>query len=166
MHILLALLAIVGTGMVWYYRAKAAAEIGGKAVGKAQEVRGKIRRKRSREAAAFAPISAIDHPVHAAATLLRFVVGDERWVAERRRVGAMLREIADATTVEEATTYAEWASRQVEHERRTIDALSGKLREWLDVPERERLAGMLDEGAGDDPDALARASRARDLLLG
>ena len=164
MHILGIILGLLVTGYVWYRRLKIAAQAGGKAVDAAQRVRGKVRRRRSRDAAAFAPVSAIDDPVVAAATLLRFVAGDERWGARRAAARAALAGIADAARADDAVAYAEWAARQVEHERRSIDALAAKLAEWLDAPERARLAAMIDSVAGEDADGRARADRARDRI--
>ena len=164
MPFLLTLLAIVGGIGAWWWRAKNAAEVGGKAIDTAQRLRGQVRRKRSREAAAFAPVSAIDDPVVAAATLLRFVAGDDGWPTARHEARAALGEITERERVEEAITYAEWAAKQVEHERRSIDELGGRLREWLDHPERTRMLSMIDTVASDDPDAAARARRARNAL--
>ena len=160
MHILGIILGLIVAGVIWYQRIKIAAEAGSKAIDAAQRAKGKVVRKRKREAAAFAPISAVDHPVVAAATLMRFVIGDEAWGATRPRAVGELREIADEATVEEAIAYAEWAARQVEHERRSIDELSAKLREWLDPTERGRLAAMLEGLVPDEADAHARHARA------
>ena len=164
MPFLLTLIAIVGGIGAWWWRAKNAAEAGGKAIDHAQRLRGQVRRKRAREAASFAPVAAIDDPVVAAATLMRFVAGDEGWPTARHEARRALGEIADDERIEEAVTYAEWAAKQVEHERRSIDELGTKLRDWLDAPERDRMLGMLDAVAGDDPDGVARARRARAAL--
>lgn len=164
MHILIALLGIIVTGVIWYQRIKVASEAGGKAVDAAQRAHGRVKRKRRRDQAAFAPISAIDDPVIAGATLMRFVAGDERWGLRRTDVREFLATVADEPSVDEAIAYAEWAARQVEHERKSIDALSGKLGEWLDPTERDRLIGMLDTVAENDVDAIARAERSKATL--
>lgn len=164
MPFLLTLIAIVGGIGAWWWRAKNAAEAGGKAIDHAQRLRGRVRRKRARAAASFAPVSAIDDPVVAAATLMRFVAGDEGWPTARHEARRALGEIADDERIEEAITYAEWAAKQVEHEGRSIDELGHKLRDWLDAPERARMLAMLREVAGDDPDGHARLHRAGTAL--
>ena len=165
MHILGLLLGLIGAGVFWWYRLKTVAEVGNKALDAAGRVRSQVRRKRSRDKAAFAPVAAVDHPVIAAASLMRFVAGDEHWGRVRAPVEAQLGAIADGATVNEAMTYAEWVARQVDHEKRSIDALADKLWEWLAPTERAQLTGMLDEAMPmDDADVAARAARARSRL--
>ena len=161
MHILAIIVGLLGAGIVWWWRLQMIARAGNAAIDTARRVRGEVRRKRSREKAALAPVSAIDQPLPAAATLMRFVAGDEGWPRSRAEARRLLGEIADEAQVDEAITYAEWCERQVLAERKAIDTLCAKLAEWLDPTERERMAGMVEAmAADDDADARARAERA------
>lgn len=164
MHILLTIVGLIVAGTIWYRRMKIAADAANKGIDAAQRLQGKVRSKRRRDKAAFAPVSAIDHPVVAAATLLRFIAGDDAWGRKREASRAALLEIADESMVDEAVTYAEWAAKQVEHERKSIDTLAAMLRDWLDDEERRRLEGMVEAAAPADADGRARAVRAIERL--
>ncbi|MEI5678982.1 MULTISPECIES: hypothetical protein [unclassified Mesorhizobium] len=120
-------------------------------------VRGSVRRKKLRKQAGLSPLTAIDDPVVAAATLITAVVSEdtpltpEHETAIREAVSG----IADAKKTDEAVIYGKWAASQIDGANLVIDKLAPFLRERLDVDEREQLVAMVD--------GVARASGERSL---
>ena len=156
MHVLGIILTAVAGALYWSWYAQRAAEVGGQVIDKAQQVRGRRRRRAHLKRVNLSPAAAVDHPVVAAATLMEFVGGEDG----RERASTLLQEIAPATLAQEALVYAAWASEQIDDRRGATDLLCAKLTEWLDPAEKKRLQAMLHEVAGDGGrDARACAQR-------
>jgi uncharacterized tellurite resistance protein B-like protein len=113
-------------------------------------VQGNIRRKKLRNQAALSPLTAIDDPVVAAATLITAMVLEHGPILPKRE--AVIREvisgIADGQKkTDEAVVYAKWAAAQIDDTTIVIDKLAPFLRERLDPHERDDLLRMLNRVA-------------------
>ena len=95
MHILLAVFGILGVAAFWWYRLKMMNDAANDAADVIGRVRGNIRRKRIRHQNEMSPLTAIDDPVVAAATLISAMVSDdvpltpEREAALRKEIEAI-----------------------------------------------------------------------------
>ncbi len=76
MHILFLVLSTLGAAAFWWYRLKYLRQAGSEAMDAIGRAQGKIRRNKIRKQAEGSPVTAIDHPVIAAATLLSTVIAD------------------------------------------------------------------------------------------
>nr|WP_292147169.1 hypothetical protein [Mesorhizobium sp.] len=113
-------------------------------------VQGNIRRKKLRKQAALSPLTAIDDPVVAAATLITAMVSEDGPVLPQRE--AVIREVISQIAVgqkktDEAVVYAKWAASQIDDTTIVIDKLAPFLRERLDPSERDDLLQMLNRVA-------------------
>ena len=70
MHIVLAVVGLIGAAAFWWYRLKYMSDAANEAVDAVGRVQGHFRRGKLRKKSALAPISAIDDPVIAAATIM------------------------------------------------------------------------------------------------
>ncbi|XWN33251.1 MAG: hypothetical protein ROR55_09340 [Devosia sp.] len=165
MHTLMIIAGIAVGLFVWIRRIRRMSRAANHAFDAAGTVRGHLNRRRYKRDSAFSPITAIDHPVVAAATLLAFVAGPSGWPKSKGRIRMQLGAVAPAETVETAITYAEWASDQGIDEERAIASLVQSLREWLDAAERRKLAAMIDIAAtSGDRRSFILAEKATRLL--
>lgn len=70
MHIVLAVLGILGGGLFWWYRMKVLGEAASELIDSAGRARGYFRRRKIRKMAEHSPLTAIEDPVLAAATVI------------------------------------------------------------------------------------------------
>ncbi|MEM0930565.1 MAG: hypothetical protein AAGI89_14855 [Pseudomonadota bacterium] len=106
------------------------------------------------------PLASIEHPVTAAATLIRYVVGAETWPMVQGRVRAALTDVSSVEAAEEAIQYADWAPQQSIGDDQAVSLLIESLRERLTLDERQDFVRMLEDAAlSGDHDVQARASR-------
>ncbi|TPL00916.1 hypothetical protein FJ938_21810 [Mesorhizobium sp. B2-4-14] len=149
MPFLIAILGVLGAAALWYYRMKAMNDAAREVADVVGRVQGNIRRKKLRKQAALSPLTAIDDPVVAAATLITSIVSENGPVLPQRE--AVIREvisgIADKKKADEAVIYAKWAASQIDDTTLVIDKLAPFLRERLDPNEREDLLRMLNRVA-------------------
>ncbi|TPK91255.1 hypothetical protein FJ934_22220 [Mesorhizobium sp. B2-4-12] len=149
MPFLIAILGVLGAAALWYYRMKAMNDAAREVADVVGRVQGNIRRKKLRKQAALSPLTAIDDPVVAAATLITSIVSENEPVLPQRE--AVIREvisgIADKKKADEAVIYAKWAASQIDDTTLVIDKLAPFLRERLDPNEREDLLRMLNRVA-------------------
>ncbi|WP_192255933.1 hypothetical protein [Mesorhizobium silamurunense] len=150
MPFLIAVLGLLGAAAIWWYRIKAMNEAAREVADVVGRVQGNIRRKKLRKQAALSPLTAIDDPVVAAATLITAIVSEHGPILPQRE--AVLREviaqIADSPkTTDEAVVYAKWAASQIDDTTIVIDKLAPFLRERLDPHERDDLIRMLNRVA-------------------
>ncbi|TIY04760.1 MAG: hypothetical protein E5V22_10075 [Mesorhizobium sp.] len=141
MHILIAAIGLLGAAAFWWYRMKAMNDAAREVADVVGRVQGNIRRKRLRKQAALSPLTAIDDPVVAAATLITAIVSENGPVLPQREaaIRSMISEIADDKKTDEAAV--------------VIDKLAPFLRERLDVTERNDLLQMVNRAAqaGEQP---------------
>jgi hypothetical protein len=154
MHVLVAIFGILAAAAFWWYRAKyisdAASEVAD-AVGKA---RGAYRRNAMRKKAAVAPVTAIDDPVVAAATVIMAIAAEDAAVTPEieARVRDTVSKIADSKKLDEAVIYAKWASDQIADVNTVIDKAADFLSGRLNETEKEELIAMTEA-------AMPRAER-------
>ncbi|GLS29805.1 hypothetical protein SAMN04488498_11071 [Mesorhizobium albiziae] len=145
MHILLAVLGILAAAALWWYRMKMMKDAANEAADVIGRVRGNIRRNRIRHQNEMSPLTAIDDPVVAAATLISALLSDdasltpERETALRKEIEA----IARAGKLEETLVYAKWAASQIDDTGAVIDKLGPFLRDRLSEEERHDLLAMI-----------------------
>ncbi|AGB43575.1 hypothetical protein LB516_10390 [Mesorhizobium sp. CO1-1-7] len=150
MPFLIAVLGVLGAAALWWYRMKAMNDAAREVAEVVGRVQGNIRRKKLRKQAALSPLTAIDDPVVAAATLITAIVSEDGPVLPRRE--AVIREVisqiaAGPKKTDEAVVYAKWAATQIDDTTIVIDKLAPFLRERLDPNERDDLLQMLNRVA-------------------
>ncbi|MBZ9908897.1 hypothetical protein FJ872_20265 [Mesorhizobium sp. B2-5-9] len=150
MPFLIAVLGVLGAAALWWYRMKAMNDAAREVAEVVGRVQGNIRRKKLRKQAALSPLTAIDDPVVAAATLITAIVSEDGPVLPRRE--AIIREVisqiaAGPKKTDEAVVYAKWAATQIDDTTIVIDKLAPFLRERLDPNERDDLLQMLNRVA-------------------
>lgn len=150
MPFLIAVLGVLGAAAFWWYRLKMMNEAAQEVADVVGRVQGNIRRKKLRKQAALSPLTAIDDPVVAAATLIAAIVSEQGPILPQRE--SVLRDVisqiaASQKKTDEAVVYAKWAAAQVDDTTITIDKLAPFLRERLDPAERNDLLGMLNRVA-------------------
>ena len=77
MHIVLAVLGLLGGGLFWWYRLKVLGEAAGDFIDGAGRARGYFRRRRIWTQAEHSPLTAIEDPVLAAATLIFAIIAED-----------------------------------------------------------------------------------------
>ncbi|WP_288141988.1 hypothetical protein [Mesorhizobium sp.] len=97
MHILIAAIGLLGAAAFWWYRMKAMNDAAREVADVVGRVQGNIRRKRLRKQAALSPLTAIDDPVVAAATLITAIIAENGPVLSQREavIRSVISEIAD-----------------------------------------------------------------------
>lgn len=146
MHILMIILGLAAAGAFWWYRLKYMSEAASEVVDQVGRVRGHFRRKNLRNKAAISPISAINDPVIAAATVALAIASEDAVPSEAltgRLRDAIEPIAASPDKLTEAVTYARWASDQVADVPVVIDETSKLLAARLDEPEKEQLVALV-----------------------
>lgn len=159
MHIALFVLsAIAGLGF-WWLRLRAAGDVATEVVDAVGRMRGAARRRKIKKQAELSPVTAIDDPVVAAATLLAALAGDDgtlsdaREQAIRRAIGAL----TPHRKAEEASLYARWAVAQVADTDTVVNVLAPYLAARLDEPEKRQFVAMAQTVLAVDQTVPARA---------
>src|SRR5438552_4433012 len=150
MPFLIAILGVLGAAAIWWYRMKAVSEAEREVAGVVGRVQGNIRRKKLRKQAALSPLTAIDDPVVAAATLITAIVSEHGPILPQREavIREVISQIADSQKkTDEAVVYAKWAALQIDDTTIVIDKLAPFLRKRLDPHERDDLLRMLNRVA-------------------
>ncbi|TPI30381.1 hypothetical protein FJW08_14800 [Mesorhizobium sp. B3-2-1] len=150
MPFLIAVLGVLGAAALWWYRMKAMNDAAREVADVVGRVQGNIRRKKLRKQAALSPLTAIDDPVVAAATLITAMVSEGGPVLPQREavIREVISQIADGQKkTDEAVVYAKWAASQIDDTTIVIDKLAPFLRERLDPNERDDLLQMLNRVA-------------------
>jgi uncharacterized tellurite resistance protein B-like protein len=152
MHIVLAALGLLGAAAFWWYRVKIMSEAANDAVDAIGRVRGSLRRSKLRKQSALSPLTAIDDPVIAAATLITAIVSEDVPLTPQieKGVRSVIGEIADDKATEQAVIYAKWAASQINDATMTIDKLAPFLRDHLDQNERNDLLEMTERALRPD----------------
>ncbi len=145
MHILAAIIGFIAMGLFWWYRLRETARVAGEVANKIGTVRGNIRRKNLRDKANMSPITAIDNPLIAAATLMfsiqseEFVLGD----GDEEIIEELLLSLADRKSVEEAMIYGRWAITQITDSGLIVDKLGEFLKTQLEEQEKQQFLSLL-----------------------
>jgi len=90
------------------------------------------------------PVTAIDNPIVAAATLLSTSIVDPTLnPAQQELVKQEILTICNEEQAEEAMVYATWVGNQALDARKTTSVLCTKLQEWLNWQEQTDLVNMM-----------------------
>ncbi|TKB78608.1 MAG: hypothetical protein E5W81_14145 [Mesorhizobium sp.] len=156
MHVLIAAIGLLGAAAFWWYRLKTMNDAAREVADVVGRVQGNIRRKKLRKQAALSPLTAIDDPVVAAATLITAIISEHGPVLPQREaaIRSVISEIADKKQTDEAVIYAKWAASQIDDATVVIDKLAPFLRERLDAAERSDLLQMVSRAAEADGQSL------------
>ncbi len=144
MHILLALVGILGAAAFWWYRLRNISEAASEIADVAGRVRGTIRRRNLRNKAAQSPFTAIDNPVVGGATIMiaiatecgRFDANAEQALREG------LAAVAGPELIDEAVVYGKWATGQVAEASTAVKLVSPLVASRLTMQEREEFLAM------------------------
>ena len=149
MPFLIAIFGALGAAAFWWYRMKTMNDAAREVADVVGRVQGNIRRKKLRKQAALSPLTAIDDPVVAAATLITAIVSENGPVLPQREavIRSVISEIADKKKTDEAVIYAKWAASQIDDTTIVIDKLATFLRDRLDLSERNDLLRMVARAA-------------------
>lgn len=144
MHIVVLVLGVLAGLGFWYYRLRAARDAAGEVVDAVGRMRGSMRRKKIRKQTELSPLTAIDDPVVAAATVLVALVTDDVALSDQREaaIRAELEQLTDARKAEEALVYAKWAASQIDETGIVIDKVGPFLAEKLYENEKHALIVM------------------------
>lgn len=144
MHILGAIIAILGVAAVWYWRFKAFHQAGTEIADVVGRAQGAIRTRRFRNKAEGSVLTTIDDPAVAAAVFLYALAGENPNAAHvsDTAIRKQLATIVPAGDLEEVATYAAWAARSVIDPKDCIRRFKALWRENLASGEREDLVAM------------------------
>lgn len=159
MHIIVLVLGVVAGLGFWWYRLRAAKDAAGEIVNVVGRVRGNIRRKRIRTQAEMSPLTAIDDPVVAAATILVAVASDDIALSPEREqvIRAEIGELTTSGKADEALVYAKWAAAQIDEAGTVLDKLAPFLAERLNGDEKHTMVAMAGKAMATRGDPLPLA---------
>lgn len=170
MHILLAILGVLGAAAFWYYRAKSVSGAADEIIDAAERARGAFRRKRFKNKAEAATIDAIKDPRTAATVLLVAIATAEGRMSDKAE--AAIREAMKTVEVEkpeEELIFAKWATADVVDLNNLVSRLGRVWVEKLDMDERRQLYELAVRVASveREPDELMLSAlqRLRDRLV-
>jgi hypothetical protein len=145
MHIILGLFSLIMFAAIWWYRMKYLSEAAGEAADAIGRVQSKIRREKMRKKSALAPITAIDDPITAAATIMASIASEDSVLSPILESGvrAQLEKLETGGKLEEALVYAKWASEQVANVPSVIDVAGKYLSTKLNDDEKHELIDMV-----------------------
>ena len=166
MHILITIVGLLAAAAFWYYRLRTLGKAGREVADQLGRVRGNVRRAKIRKQVEGSPITAIDDPIIAAASLLCLLAlnNDPLTSHEEEAIRRQLERIVpqddtgepDAETMEEAVTYGRWVHRQGLDAPKAIRMLAAKLNEWLQSHQVRDLVEMIDGLEADNDIATSR----------
>ncbi len=145
MSLIIALMGIVGGAAFWWYRMKVTSDAANEVFDAVGRVRGNMRRGKIRKKAAMAPISAIDDPVVAAATIMVSIITEDTVLSPlvEQPMRAQLASIATPAKLDETMIYATWATNQVADVQNVIDLAGVYLSKQLSHDEKHELIEMI-----------------------
>jgi uncharacterized tellurite resistance protein B-like protein len=171
MHVLIAVLGILGAGACWWCRVHYLAKTAGEVVDTAQRLRGVYRRKQFKRKADASTIDAIDDPRTAATVLLVAMASADAAIssAEEAAIRDAMRTIMAVKKPEEELIFAKWAAADVVDLNSLIARLSRVWTAKLDAAERRQLYDVAKKIAAleNEPDdlMLSALQRLKDRLI-
>ena len=112
MHVLLAVLGLLGAGACWWCRARYLAQAAAEVIDAAERARGFVRRRQFRKKAEASTISAIEDPRSAAVVLMVGIASSDGAMTEgsEREIRAAMRDLLALDRPEEELVFAKWAT--------------------------------------------------------
>ena len=166
MHIVAIVLAAVAGLAFWWYRLRMVGDAASEVIDAAGRMRGSMRRKRLRTQAELSPLTAVNDPVVAAATILVGLASDDVALSPQREsaIREELLAISDADKAEEALVYAKWATGQIDEAGTVTDKLGPFLATRLSEHEKHGFVDMARAVvAAEGPPLIAASHRLRRL---
>ena len=145
MHIVISILGLLGAGLFWWYRLRAAGAAVRDVADMAGRARGAVKRRRFRNRAAVSPFAAIDDPVVGAATVIIAMAQEQGSFddeTERRLRDALVPVASRPRLVDEAVIYGKWAAGQCAEASTALRHVAPYLRETLTATERGELLAI------------------------
>jgi hypothetical protein len=149
MHIVLAVFALLGFGLFWWYRLKMLNEAADDIIDGTGRLRGYFRRRRIRLQAEHSPLTAIEDPILAAATLIFAIIAEDVLITDDHIdvVRSVIFDISSPKKADEAMIYAKWAFGQIGDTAIVIEKVAPYLRQQLTELEKCELIDMVDDAA-------------------
>lgn len=163
MHIVLAVLAILGGGAFWWYRMRNIAEAASEMNDVAGRAWGKYKRYKFRKKAESSPVEAVEDPVAAAVVMMIAMIREENELTPQAEQ-AIQKEAVAVMKVDDATelmTFAKWVASHVQ-DANSVSLRYAKL--WanaLNRDERIELVEMVERAVA----AVAPPTRNQDVKL-
>jgi len=131
MHILIALVAIIGVAGAWYWRFKMAKEAADEITDAAGKAKGWWNRRQFRKKAEGSAIGAVNDPATAATIMMVAIVSAEGAISaeQRQAIETEMKSVMNVDKTAEMFTFAQWAAGQVV-DPNTISMKFQKL--WMD----------------------------------
>jgi hypothetical protein len=111
MHIVLLLLALLGGEIFWWHRLTLLGRAAGDIADEAGRIWGYFQRREIRLQAEHSPLTAINDPARAAATVILAIISEDEAIGDLHTdaVKKVLRKVVDSQTADDAIIYARWA---------------------------------------------------------
>ncbi|WP_425416743.1 hypothetical protein [Oricola indica] len=145
MHVVITLLGLLGAGLFWWYRLRAAGVAVRTIADAAGRAHGAAKRRRFRNRAAESPFAAIDDPVVGAATVVIAMAQDQGVfddTAEHRLRETLLPVAGSPALVDEAVIYGKWAAGQCAEASTALRHVAPYLKQTLTPAERGQLLAI------------------------
>lgn len=115
MHIVLAVLGLLGGGLFWWYRLKVLGDAADDVIDGSGKIRGNFRRRKIRVQAEHSPLTAIEDPVLAAATLIFAIIAEDTLITDSHfdAVRSVILDIGNPRNADEAMIYAKRSFSQI-----------------------------------------------------
>ncbi len=165
MHIVLLVLGLLGGGVFWWYRLMFLGRAASDIADEAGRIRGHFRRRKIRMQAENSPLTAINDPVHAAATIILAIISEDEMIDDRHTgaVRKVLLKVTNCLQVDEAVIYARWACDQIGDTVTVIEKTTLFINQRLSEVEKCELLDMLEETAAAVPPTQHYKQRVRKL---
>ncbi|MBW8640415.1 TerB family tellurite resistance protein [Hoeflea sp. WL0058] len=152
MHILVAILGIVGAVSYYWFFIRRANDAASEVIDAAGRARGAYRRRSFKKKVEGSPITAIKDPRTAAVVMAVAVAGGDRHLsqAQEETLTRLMTDVLDIAETEEELVFAKWVVREIP-DPNNISLRLGRL--WtgsLDMNERRELVDLVTDVAGAD----------------
>ena len=157
MHVLLAILGVLGALAFWWYRMKYISDAANEVIDTAERVRGAYRRRKFRNKSEGSVLTAIDDPVTAAAAIMVSVAQQEGPISSSTEdlIKKHIASIAGDHDVEEEFVFAKWVGENVVDPNNISMKLASVWTSTLNRDERQALLDMVRQVASSENEPSA-----------
>ena len=147
MHIFATIIGILALVIAWWYKIRSAGKITREVADIFGITPGNLSQKALRKLSSNSPITAIQNPLVAAATIIIAIQSEEFVLGQSDEdfIEGLLSPLGEAAQVDEAMTYGKWAAFEISDINVIIDKLGEFLKYQLDKSEKTQFLSMLDE---------------------
>lgn len=149
MQFFIGFISLLATIAWWWFAVKRIRDAAVDVTNTVGRARTEGKRVEMRKRSALAPVTAIDDPVVAGATIMMSIIAEDMPVTPEHEdsIRFALGEIAPADKVDEAIHYAKWATGQVDDPEAVISSVAPRLKNWLSEAQRKDFVDMVRHGA-------------------